>query len=143
MSEDSEQSLEEQQSTVSPLSHTRIMFVMAAVSFLGMIAGTVFTTVNFGIGVFIGGILSLVNYIWLKQSLKRIFDSALNGEKSNFLALKYFLRYMLIGIFLVIVYLTKIVPIVAVLLGLASFALAIIIEAFIRLFSSVSKKKEI
>ncbi|HQU81950.1 MAG TPA: ATP synthase subunit I [Pyrinomonadaceae bacterium] len=143
MSEDSEQAIEEQQSTVSTISHSRILFAMAFVSLLGVIAGTIFISANFGIGVFIGGILSLVNYFWLKQSLKKLFDSALNGEKSNFLALKYFLRYLLIGIVLTIVYLTKTVPIVSVLLGLASFALAIIIEAFIRLFSSVSNKKEI
>jgi len=143
MSEDSEQSAEGQQSTVSPISHNRILGLMAVVSLLGMIAGMIFVSVNFGIGVFIGGILSLVNYYWLKRSLKSIFDNATEGEKPPFLAVKYFLRYLALGIFLAIVYFTKSIPVVAVLLGLASFALAIIIEAFIRLFSSVSNKKEI
>jgi chromate transport protein ChrA len=51
------------------------------------------------------------------------------------------LRYVSFGAVLTIVYLTEIVPVAAMLLGLASFALAIIIEAVIRLFSSVFKKE--
>ncbi|MGI8849104.1 MAG: hypothetical protein ACR2HT_02930, partial [Pyrinomonadaceae bacterium] len=74
-------------------------------------------------------------------SLKGIFDKAITGDKPQFLATRYFLRYVSFGAVLTIVYLTEIVPVVAVLLGLASFALAIIIEAVIRLFSSVFKKE--
>lgn len=143
MSEESEQITEAQESTVAPISHNRILVVMALVGLFGTFAGAILISINFGIGVFIGGILSLINYLWLKQSLKSLFDSAISGEKSRFLAVKYFLRYLAVGVFLAVVYLTKTISVVAVLLGLASFALAIIIEAFIRLFSSVSNKKEI
>lgn len=143
MSEDSEQTLAEQPSTVQTLSHKRILWLMALVSALGAIVGFGFISNNFGIGVFIGGILSLVNYYWTKKSLKSIFDKALTGEKPKFLGLQYFFRYLAIGAVLVFFYLTKSVSMVAVLLGLSSFALAIIIEALIRLFSSFSNKKEI
>lgn len=143
MSEDSEQITDEQQSTVQTLSHKRILTLMAAATVSGAIAGFVFHSVGFGIGVLIGGALSLVNYYWLKRSLKTVFDSAIAGEKPQFLAVRYFLRYATFGAILAIVYLTKAVPVVAVLLGLASFALAIIFEAIIRLFNSFSNKKEI
>jgi hypothetical protein len=143
MSEDSEQILAEQPSTVETLSHRRILLLMAVVGALGAIAGFAFISVSFGVGVFIGGILSLVNYYWIKQSLKSIFDTALSGGKPQFLGLQYFFRYLTLGAILVFFYLTKSVPMVAVLLGLASFALAIIFEAMIRLFSSFSTKKEI
>lgn len=143
MSEDSEQIQEEQQSTVQTLSHKRILSLMAIAGLLGTVAGFMFVSARFGIGVLIGGVLSLVNYYWLKQSLRRIFENAAAGEKPQFMATKYFLRYTVFGIVLAIVYLTKSVPVVAVLLGLASFALAIIFEAFIRIFKSFSNKKEI
>jgi hypothetical protein len=143
MSEDSEQIPAEQQSTVQTLSHRRILTLMALAALLGSIGGFVFVGLSFGIGVLIGGILSLVNYYWLKRSLKTVFDMAVAGEKPQFLAGKYFLRYLTFGAVLTIVYLTKAVPVVAVLLGLASFALAIIFEAFIRLFNSFSNKKGI
>src|SRR6476660_1748662 len=123
MSEDSEQIPEEQQpSTVQTLSHRRILTLMALVSVLGAIAGLIFNSANFGIGVLIGGALSLVNYYWLKRSLKTVFDNAGEGDAPRFLAGKYFLRYLTFGAVLTVVYLSKVVPVVAVLLGLASFA---------------------
>jgi hypothetical protein len=143
MSEDSEQINADAPSTVETLSHKRILLLMAVVALLGTLAGSFFVSVNFGIGVMIGGALSLVNYYWLKRSLKTVFDQALAGDKPQFLGARYFLRYLSFGAVLAIVYLTKTVPVVAVLLGLSSFALAIIFEAVIRLFKSFSNKKEI
>jgi hypothetical protein len=142
MSEDSEQIPEEQQSTVQTLSHRRILTLMALAALSGSIAGFIFDGLSFGIGVLIGGALSLVNYYWLKRSLKTVFDNAAEGEQPQFLAGRYFLRYLTFGAVLTVVYLSKAVPIIAVLLGLASFALAIIFEAIIRLFNSFSNKKE-
>lgn len=143
MSEDSEQIIEEQPGAVQTLSHKRMLILMAFAALLGSVAGFIFSGLSFGIGVLIGGALSLVNYYWLKRSLKTVFDNAVAGEKPQFLAGRYFLRYLAFGAVLTVVYLTKSVPMVAVLLGLASFALAIIFEAFIRLFNSFSNKKGI
>jgi len=53
------------------------------------------------------------------------------------------LRYAVFGLVLAVVYLTNIVPIIAVLLGLSSFAFALTIEGFIRIFSSFFNNKEI
>ena len=140
MSENSEQAVEQ---TIEPLSHKRIFALMAAVIVLSVILCFVFISANFAVGVLIGGILSLINYYWLKSSLRRIFDNAATGEQPRFLATKYFLRYLVFGLVLAVVYLTKTVPVAAVILGLASFAFAIIIEAFIRLFSGFFNKKSI
>jgi uncharacterized membrane protein HdeD (DUF308 family) len=139
MSEDSEHIIVDEPSTVETLSHGRILFLMALVVLLGTIASLIFVSLNFGIGVLIGGVLSLVNYYWLKRSLKTVFEKAIAGDTNQFLAGKYILRYFVFGLVLALVYLTKTVPVVAVLLGLASFALAIIFEAIIRVFKSFSK----
>lgn len=143
MSENSEQVEVEQQETLQPLSHKRIYAEMAAVIAVSVALSFIFVSVSFSFGVAIGGILSLINYYWLKHSLRRIFDVAHPNDPPRFLATKYFLRYLVFGLILAVVYLTKAVPVAAVLLGLASFAFAIIIEAFIRLFSSFFNKKEI
>jgi len=140
MSENSEQTAEQ---TIQTLSHRRILTIMAAVIVVSVLLGFIFVSSFFAVGVLIGGILSFVNYYWLKQSLKRIFDRAVMGEQPRFLATRYFLRYMVFGIILAIIYLTKTVSVAAVLLGLGSFAFAIVIEGFIRLFSGLFKKREI
>ena len=125
--------------TIAPLSHRRILWTMAIVVLIGAIAGFAFVSWQFGAGFIIGGSLAFLNYYWLKQSLKRIFERAAGGEKSNFLSINYFLRYLGVGLLIYIVYLTEAVSMVAVLLGLCVFAVAIVVEGLLRILSSVSK----
>ncbi len=142
MSEDSEPVIEER--NVQSLSPKRIVILMAASSVLGAGLSSVYISANYGFGVLIGGVLSLINFYWLGKSLKRIFEKiADEGEKPMFMGASYVLRYLVFGLILTIVYLTHIVPIIAVLFGLASFAFALTIEGFIRIFSSFFNNKEI
>ena len=119
--------------TVSPLSHQRILVIMAVLGLLGSIAGFVLLSARFGFGVLIGSILAFVNYYWLKSSLKGIFDKAAYGDKPRFRATHYILRYFVFGIVLAVVYLTETVPVVAVILGLAGFGFAVVVEGIIRI----------
>jgi len=143
MSEDSD-NIEIEPPMPAPMSHRRILWTMAAVAVIGSLAGFAFISREFGLGVLLGGVLSLINYYWLKISLKRLFDSAIeHGEKPRFLAVRYFARYLTIGGVLVFIFLTETIPVVAVILGLLSFALAIVIEGLIRLFSTFFKSREL
>ena len=142
MSEDSEPVIEER--NVQSLSHKRIVILMAASSVLGAGLSSVFISANYGFGVLIGGVLSLINFYWLGKSLKRIFEKiAEEGEKPMFMGASYIFRYLVFGLILTIVYLTHSVPIIAVLFGLASFAFALTIEGFIRILQSFFNNKEI
>ncbi len=143
MSDDSD-SFTTEQSTLLPLSHRRILWMMGLVAVFAGLAGFIFVSWQFGLGVILGGILSLINYYWLKVSLKRLFDNAIaHGVKPRFLAVRYFARYVTLGAILLIVFLTETIPVVAVILGLSSFALAIVIEGLIRLFSTFFKSREL
>ncbi len=135
--------IEIEQPTPTVISHRRILWTMGAVALFVSLAGFIFVSWQFGLGVVLGGILSLINYYWLKISLKKIFDQAAGGLKPRFLAVRYFARYLTLGVILLIIFLTKTVPIVAVILGLASFALAIVVEGLIRLFSTFFKSREL
>lgn len=143
MSENSEPIAPEQETAPPQLSHQRILAVMAIAAAVGSLLSFIFVSWRFGIGVLIGGVLSFVNYYWMKVSLKKIFDRAVLGEKPRFLAARYISRYVVFGIILAVVYLTKIVPVVSVIVGLASFAAAIVIEGFIRIFSANYNQKDI
>jgi hypothetical protein len=132
--------------TIAPLSHRRILWTMAIVVFIAGILCSIFVSWQFSIGFVIGGILAFLNYYWLKVSLKRIFDKAIGsgegGEMPRFLGANYFLRYLAFGAILCVVYFSQIVPIVAVLLGLCVFAVALVIEGLLRILSSISKREE-
>ena len=142
MSDDSDSVTAEQ--SIPPISNRRILWMMGLVAAASSVAGFVFVSWQFGLGVVIGGVLSFINYYWLKVSLKRLFDNAVaHGEKPRFLALRYFGRYLTLGAVLTVVFLTETIPVVAVILGLSSFALAIVIEGFVRLFSTFFKSREL
>jgi len=138
MSDDFEPDITEQ-SDIASLSHSRILWTMAIIIVLGSLAGFIFISVRFGAGLFFGGVLSFINYYWLKLSLRKIFAVTIEGERPRFLAIRYFARYATLAAILAIIFLTKIVPVVAVIAGLLSLALAIVVEGFLRLFSSFFK----
>lgn len=142
MSEDSEHTAVEEEK-IAPLSHRRILILTAATAILGSLLALWFVSKQFAAGVLIGGILSFVNYYWLKFSLKKIFEQVGVEEKPRFLGFRYALRYFILGLILTIVFLTKTIPVVAVIAGLMSFALAIVFEGFIQIFLSFYKPKEI
>jgi hypothetical protein len=127
-----------------PISNRRILWVMGIVVVLGSLTCLIFVSGRFGLGVFIGGILAFVNYYWLKVSLKKMFIETVEGEhKPRYTAVSHISRYLALGAILIFVFLTEIVPIASIVLGLGSFAFAIIIEAFIRIFSFLFRREGI
>src|SRR5688572_15638385 len=110
MSENSEPGFEEQ--NVEPLSHQRIFILMAFAVLLGSVFSSIFVSLNFAVGILIGGILSLVNYYWLSRSLKTVIEGAIAGGAPHFLAGRAFIRYLAFGAILAIVYLTRAVPMI-------------------------------
>jgi hypothetical protein len=142
MSEISEPVASEENEHAPRLSHRRILWIMAIVLAIAVALSLIYAQRDFTLGLIIGGILAFLNYFWLKSSLKNIFDTMAVGEKPRFLAARYFLRYATLGAVAAVVFITEIVSIVAVLLGLSSIALAIVVEGLIRIFTSDSSKRE-
>lgn len=131
--------IETETDSIKTLSHGRIFVLMGIVAVLGSIYGFVAISWQFGVGVVLGGILSFVNYFWLRHTLKVIFKQAIDGEQPMFSGSRYILRYFVFGIVLLLIYLTKTVSVVAIILGLSSFAFAIVIEGLIRLLTSFNR----
>jgi hypothetical protein len=128
--------------TPAPISNQRILWLMAIVAIAGSLATYIFVSPMFGLGIFIGGVLSFVNYFWLKATLKRVFAETAGGEhRPRYSATRYFLRYIMLGAVLAVIFLTKTVSVGAVILGMTSFAFAIMIEALIRIFSGFLNKE--
>jgi hypothetical protein len=142
MGEESEPLAEETAREVAIISHRGILITMAVVIAVGSVAGFAFFSWKEGVGVLVGGVLGFANYFWQKHSLKAIFDQAVEGKKSRFLAARYILRYVVIGAALTAVYFTETVSIYAVIFGLASFAIAVMIEGFKSLFSSKRQESQ-
>jgi hypothetical protein len=129
--------------TAQPPTHERILWIMAFLGIAGGIAGFAFESFAFGLGIVIGTALAFANYYWLKSSLRKIFDAARTGERPRMLAGKYFLRYLVLGIIVAMIYIAGIVPIVALILGLAGFGFAVVIEGVIRMISTAGAEPKV
>ena len=138
MSEETE-TFETTTSNIENVSHTRILFLMGLIAVLLSIYCFVFVSANFGVGVLIGGVLAFANYYWLKHSIKVVFKQAEKGEVSSFAGSRYILRYLIFGLVLFLIYLTNSISVIAIILGLASFAFAVVLEGFIRIFATFKK----
>lgn len=123
------------------ISHRGILYKMAAVIALGAVVGFAVVSAKSGLGVLFGGVLAFANYFWQRHSLKVIFDRAVDGKKTRFLALRYILRYVVLAAALMLIYLSQTVSIVAVIFGLSSFAIAVLVEGIISIFSSSNKQE--
>jgi hypothetical protein len=126
-----------------PPSNRRILWIMGIVGVLGSIAGAVYVSADFGIGFFLGTVFAFLNYYWLHRSLKAMFGALADGEQPRMLAGKYFLRYVVLGAVLAVLYAMGVFPIGAIILGMAGVGFAVVIEGFIRIFSSIFSSKEI
>jgi len=122
------------ESAVRPISHKGILVSMAVVILAASVAGFAFGGRAFGIGVIFGGVLSFANYFWLDRSTRAIFSPTAVAS-AGILAAKYILRYAAIGSVLMLIYLTGAFPVAAVILGLASFSFAVVLQGLKNIFS--------
>jgi len=118
--------------TTGTISHRRLLIEMMAITLLAGVIGLIAGSGRFFAGVLIGGAVSVINFLWLERSMRSIFLAG--GESPVFLAIKYFLRYVLIGIVVIVVYLTGAVPVPSVILGLGSFGFAVVFEGITSIF---------
>jgi hypothetical protein len=116
------------------ISHRRLLIEMAGLIAAGAIAGFVFGGARFGFGVLFGGVLSFLNYFWLKRSTAAIFDKAFAGVHARFVTLRFIGRYIAVGVVVLAVYFSGAMPASAVILGLAAFAFAVVIDGVISIF---------
>ena len=123
------------ESSVTAISYKGIVLLMSVVIALGSIAGFAFGGKAFGFSVLFGGVLSFINVFWLDRSTRALFNQPA-AASTGFLAAKYILRYFAIGLILLAVYLTGAFPVAGVILGLSSFAIAVVIQGMKNIFSS-------
>ena len=127
---------------VMPPSHDRILVIMAVLGVLGTIAGIVFHSIGFGIGILLGVALAFGNYYWLRYSLKKVFAEAAEGEKPRISAIRYILRYFTLAAVIAIVFAVGILPVVPVILGMGGFGFAVVIDGIIRIFQSAEARTQ-
>jgi hypothetical protein len=93
-------------------------------------------------GLLLGGVLSLFNHHWLRTSLNAVFSMAQSGKRVKINAARYVLRYFVIAAVTASAYALNLVSLVATLVGLCSFVVAAMIEAFMQIYFTIAHREE-
>jgi heme/copper-type cytochrome/quinol oxidase subunit 4 len=95
------------------------------------------------LGVLLGGTLSFLNVYWLKLSLKNLFNKTPKSEMiSQFNSSFYILRYVIIATIVAFMATLRLVSVAATIIGLLSFAFAILLEAIVQLYFVIVNREE-
>ncbi len=99
-----------------------------AVIACAIVAAALLADLSFMLGLLLGGALALFNYKWLHASLKAALATG-TGKAAPGTVMKFVLRWIIIGAAVYVASLTGYFNPVAILVGLLSPAVAVIIEA--------------
>ena len=133
MSEETKPFVEETSSVEKRL--WRLLIVSLAVE---IVLSSILANWQFTAGILVGGILAVFNFRLLQNSVRGFFQT-----QHNSFAVKFFLRYISIGLVVLLFYYLKIVSISGILLGISSFVIALMIEAMIQFYFVIIKHEEI
>lgn len=126
-----------------PVAMERRLFRTMCVTVIGaVLISAPFEPWRVTMGFLLGGVLSLFNHHWLRTSLAAVFSTAGSGRKVKFNAARYVLRYFIIAAVVGLAYTFNLVAIVATLLGLCSFAVAAMVEAFMQIYFAIVNREE-
>ena len=121
----------------------RQLKILVALTITGSIACLALISWRFGLGVLVGGTVSVANYYWMKFTLRKLFENASQRRPGQaILAIRFIGRYLALGAIVLIVFLTGWLPVIAVLMGISGFALAVMIDGIVSIFRPVEQSVE-
>jgi len=93
-------------------------------------------------GLALGGALSLVNHHWLRTAIAAAFGASVAGARPKIRIARYVLRYFIVGAVIAAAYSLNIVSLPATLLGLSSFAVALMFEGLVQIYFAIVNRGE-
>ncbi len=92
-------------------------------------------------GLFLGGVLSLFNYHWLRSSIAAVFDVSANVRPRVRIS-GYIIRYFVVGAAVFAAYQLQVISLPATIAGLSSFVPALFVEAFRQIYFAIIRREE-
>ena len=109
--------------------NTRIFRAMVAVTAVAVIVSSLLGSLRFTTGLLIGGVLAIFSHNWLRNSAGAAINLAIGEGVHQIRLMQFLLRYVVIGLVVFAAYIIDIASLTAMLLGLSSFVVALLIEA--------------
>jgi ATP synthase I chain len=90
---------------------------------------------SFTLGVLLGGLISIINFFWLKRDLRVVF-STLTGRAKAAIMSRYYLRFFVSAVIIYFIITKTIVDVIGLLIGLS----VVVINIVLTLVMGLSKK---
>ena len=102
---------------------------------LFVLISLLFWTFPFTLGILLGGLISIVNFFWLKRDLRAVFSN-LTGRAKSAIMLRYYLRFFVSAVVIFFIISRTIVDVMGLLIGLS----IVVINIVLTLLMGLSKK---
>ena len=121
----------------------RIFRTMTVAAAIAVIASLPFAQWRVTTGLFLGGLLSLLNHHWLSSSTAAAFSVLVHGARPRLSLLQYLLRYFVVTMVVLVAYKLNVVSLAATIVGLCSFVVALFAEALREFYLAIIHREEI
>ena len=93
-------------------------------------------------GLLVGGLLALFSHRWLKNSAAAAIRLSSEGGAADFRLAQFVLRYVVIAAVIFSLYTLDLISLPAVLAGMSSFVVAMLVEAVREFYFAITKREE-
>lgn len=93
-------------------------------------------------GLLMGGVLALFSHSWLKNSAAAAIQYSAEGGQPQWRLAQFVLRYVVIAAAVFAAYTLDLVSLPAVLAGMSSFVVAMLVEAIREFYFAITKREE-
>ena len=114
----------------------RVFRVMIATVALAVVGSTMLAPWRVTFGLMLGGVLSVLNYHWLRTSVAAVFNVA-GTDRPRVQISRYIVRYFVVGVAVFAAYQLRVVSLPATIVGLCSFVPALFVEAFRQFYFAI------
>ena len=121
----------------------RIFRTMAIATGLSVAVSTVVGPWRVTTGLLVGGLLALFSHRWLKNSAAAAIELSIGGSTPKLRLAQFILRYVVIAALVFALNELDVVSLPAVLAGLSSFVVAILVEALREFYFAIIQREEI
>ena len=95
------------------------------------------------VGLLVGGLLALFSHSWLKNSAAAAIRLSATGGTAEWRIAQFILRYIVIAAVVFAGYTLNLMSLPAVLIGLSTFVVAILVEALREFYFAIKQREEI
>ena len=121
----------------------RIFRTMAIATALSVAVSALIGPWRVTTGLLVGGLLALFNHRWLKNSAAAAIKLSTDGGASRFGIAQFLLRYIVIAAVIFASVTLDLVNLPALLAGLCTFVIAMLVEAFREFYFAIIEREEI